>query len=296
MTRAILSLTTIPPRMSQLGPTLDSLLRQTAKIEAILLWIPQRYRRAGFADFALPDLPAGVELRRCEADFGPATKVLPTIRAYRGQDVRILYCDDDRIYHPDWAQRMIDESDRFPEDCICEAGERVAVTQARAFGNTWRYQLYTKLSLGLYGHLHRRRIRALDPGHGLVDIAKGYGGVLVRPDFLTEAAFDIPDILWTVDDVWLSGQMALNGVKIRKITRQVHSTKTEVADVDALLDLVVAEQGRDAANLACIRYFQDRYGIWTDRGGRPTAGTVPAGGIRSAGSPALSSASHLPDR
>ena len=37
MTRTILSLTTIPPRMSQLGPTLTSLLRQTAEIEAILL-------------------------------------------------------------------------------------------------------------------------------------------------------------------------------------------------------------------------------------------------------------------
>lgn len=269
MTRTILSLTTIPPRMSQLGPTLESLLRQTAPVEAILLWVPQRYRRDGFGEIRLPDLPQGIELRRCDTDYGPATKVLPAARAYRGQDVRILYCDDDRIYHPDWAQRMIDESDRFPEECICEAGERVAVTQARAFGNTWRYQLYTKLSLGLYGHLHRRRIRALDPGHGLVDIAKGYGGVLVRPQFLTDAAYDIPDILWTVDDVWLSGQLALNGVRIRKVTRQVNSTKTGVAEVAALLDLVTEEQGRDAANLACIRYFQQTYGIWSGPDGAP---------------------------
>jgi hypothetical protein len=53
------------------------------------------------------------------------------------------------------------------------------------------------------------------------------------------AAFDIPDLLWTVDDIWLSGQLAVNGVPIRKIT------------------------DHEQANRACIRHFQREYGIWS---------------------------------
>jgi hypothetical protein len=272
LTRTIISLTTIPPRMPHLWPILESLLKQTAQVDSIILWVPDRYRRAEFSNIIIPDLPRGVEVRRCELDYGPATKVLPAVRHFAGEDVRILYCDDDRIYNSDWAERMIAESDRFPDDCICEAGERVEATILRAFGNTWKYQVLTKSTLGMYGHFHRRKIRALDPGRGLVDIAKGYGGVLVRPYFIPASAFDIPTILWTVDDFWLSGQMALNGVKIRKVARREHSTKTEVAEVEALVDLLHGGVGRDAANLECVRYFRVQHGIW--------GGNAAARGIR----------------
>ena len=42
---------------------------------------------------------------------------------------------------------------------------------------------------------------------GFADILQGLGGVVVRPDFFDDEAFDIPDILWAVDDVWLSGML-----------------------------------------------------------------------------------------
>lgn len=262
MPRTIISLTTIPPRMGDLGPTLESLRNQTAQIDTIILWLPHRYRRAEFSQVALPDLPSGVEVRGCDHDFGPATKILPAVRAFQGEDVRILYCDDDRIYHPDWAERMLVESDRFPDDCICEAGEKVEAAVLRAFVGTWMHRLATKATFGLFARYHHRRIRSLDPGHGLVDIAKGYGGVLVRPRFLPASAFEIPDLLWTVDDFWLSGQMAINGVKIRKVALLENSTKTKTAEISALVDLVHEGHDRDAANLKCIRYFQTRHGIW----------------------------------
>lgn len=263
MTRTIISLTTIPPRMQALEATLGSLLNQSVAIDRVILWVPYRYRRTEFQEFAMPELPRGVELRRCEPDYGPATKILPAIRDFSAEDVRILYCDDDRIYHPDWAERMIAESERFPGDCICEAGEKIEATFLRATLGTWKHRALTKATWGLFDRLQRRRIRGIDPGHGLVDIAKGYGGVLVRPTFIPASAFEIPDLLWTVDDVWLSGQMALNGVKIRKVARSENSTKTTTADIAALVDMVHDGDGRDAANIKCIRYFQAQHGIWS---------------------------------
>ncbi len=233
-------------------------------MDAIILWIPERYRRLEFQDFEIPVVPRGVEIRRCAVDFGPATKVLPCVEAFRGQNVRILYCDDDRIYHPDWAMNLLRGSETYPGECIAEAGEVVELAVRRAFKASSDYRALRALSLGIFGYFFRRRNRELDPGRGRIDIAHGYGGVLVQPEFIAGAAFDIPDVLWTVDDVWLSGHLVASGITIRKIARDLSSDKTQVADVSALIDYIADDHGRIAANLACISYFQERYGIWGD--------------------------------
>lgn len=267
MPATIVSLTSIPPRMARIGPTLESLLRQDARIDAVILWIPRSYRRPEFGSFALPTLPSGIEVRRCDFDYGPATKILPACDAFRDRDVRILYCDDDRIYDPSWATRLLAASDAHPGTCIAEVGEVVALTLKKAFKATRLYRGLTLATLGIFGSLYRREMRQLEVDSGRVDICKGYGGVLVRPEFFTPAAFDIPDLLWTVDDIWLSGQLALNGIPIHKASPRELSHKTDLAEVDALVDYVYADHRREQANAACIRYFQERHGIWRSRSG-----------------------------
>lgn len=270
MPQSIISLTTIPPRMDRIQPTLESLLQQTASIDAVIIWIPRSYRRAEFGSFTLPEMPPGVEIRRCDVDYGPATKILPAIEAFRGTDARLLYCDDDRIYDPDWARRLIEASDVHPTACIAAVGEVVALTMKKAFKATPAYRALARATLGIFSSVYRRGMRALEADSGRVDICKGYGGVLVRPHFLGPSAFDIPDLLWTVDDIWLSGQLALAGVPIQKVANADDSRKTDLADVDALVDYVYADHHREQANLACIRYFQETHGIWRrDDGGRP---------------------------
>ncbi len=260
--RNVISLTTIPPRMEKLRPTLESLLRQDAPIDSVILWIPESYRRREFGNFQVPTMPDGIEVRRCPVDYGPATKILPAVEALKGQNVRILYCDDDRIYHSGWAANLIRESDLHPGECIAEAGEAVQLAVRRAFKASPAYLARKLVTFGLYGYFFRRKNRLLDPGYGLVDICHGYGGALVRPEFFSPAAFDIPDLLWTVDDIWLSGQLAVNCIPIRKITRRPNSDKTDLANVSALIDYVAEDHGRHRANLACIRYFQQRHRIW----------------------------------
>lgn len=262
MPRSVISLTTIPPRMDRIGPTLESLVRQTARVDAILLWIPRSYRRKEFGAFTVPVTPPGVEVRRCDVDYGPATKILPAVEAFRGSDTRILYCDDDRIYAPDWAQRLVEASDAHPTACITAVGEVVALTMKKAFKATPAYRSLARATLGIFSAAYRRGMRALEADSGRVDICKGYGGVLVRPQFYGPGALDIPDLLWTVDDIWLSGQLALAGVPIQKVAGADDSQKTDLADVDPLVDYVYAEHRREQANLACIRYFQATHGIW----------------------------------
>jgi hypothetical protein len=262
MSKTVISLTTIPPRVGLIRPTLESLIQQDAAIDKITLWIPRAYRRAEFGEFDIPAMPDGVEIKRCDVDYGPATKVLPAVAEYLNQDVRILYCDDDRIYDRDWASHLLAYSDRHPGACITHAGE-VIESIAKKFAATglW-YKFLTYATFGIRSHYHRKRIRELDPGIGLVDICKGYGGVLVRPDFFSAAAFDIPDLLWTVDDIWLSGHLAVKGIEVWKVSRAEKARKTDAAVINSLIDYIYREHAREQANMACIQYFQEKYGIW----------------------------------
>lgn len=266
--KTVISLTTIPPRMDKIGPTLQSLLEQSAKIDEIILWIPLSYRRAEFQEFTLPVVPQGITIRRADHDYGPATKILPALKLFAGEDVRIIYCDDDRVYNHDWAQRMLDCSDRHPGECIAEAGEVVESLYRKYKATFPRYHFLKYATLGITSHFHRKKIRELNPGLGLADVCKGYGGVLVRPEFFTPVVFDIPDIMWTVDDIWLSGNLRINGIPIRQITRRENSAKSEAAFIDPLVSYIYLDHGRERANMMCVRYFQEKHGIWLGEGGR----------------------------
>lgn len=271
MSKNIISLTTIPPRIHLVRPTLESLLQQNASIDKVILWIPRAYRRSEFGGFEIPAMPDGVEVRRCDIDYGPATKLLPAVAAYRNQDVNILYCDDDRIYDPDWASHLLSHNAQHPGACIAHAGEVVESIAEKYAATGWLYKFLTYATFGIRSHYHRKRVRELDPGIGVVDICKGYGGVLVRPEFFDDAAFEIPDLLWTVDDIWLSGHLAVKGIEVWKVSRAEKAKKTDAAVVNSLIDYIYREHAREAANMACIRYFQERYGVWRDKDLGPAA-------------------------
>ena len=143
----------------------------------------------------------------------------------------------------------------------------------KAFKSSPTYRMLARGTLGIFSTIYRSGMRALEVDVGRVDICKGYGGVLVRPHFFDRAAFDIPDLLWTVDDIWLSGRLALAGVPIWKVANADDAVKTDLADVDALVDYVYADHRREQANVACIRYFQETYGIWRRSNGAPLPGS-----------------------
>lgn len=270
MSRLVISLTTIPPRFPVVHENLQSLLKQTADVAAIELYIPRKYRRFDYSEDQLPKLPDGVELRLVDEDFGPATKVLPACRAYAGQDVQILFCDDDIIYEPEWAQRFVDAAKDKPDCCIIEQGNLLNGTGYSDYD--WQSPRLPKPGQRVKGFSYRAR-RALSLGRwkpskvvtpGYVDILEGWGGVMVRPEFFSDRAYDIPDILWTVDDVWLSGNLELDGIGIWQHAYAKFPPKPNSDEVKeaALRLLVYKGHDRVQTNLACIDYFRDTYGIW----------------------------------
>jgi hypothetical protein len=240
---------------------LRSLLGQTHPAQEIRLYIPVRYRRFPEWDGELPDVPEGVTIVRTAADLGPATKVLPAVKEFKGQSIELLLCDDDRIYDPGWARRFALAREEHPDCLITEDGanvpdheERLA-PQAIRRRKDWNYRLVRAASLGLY-----KPPRWC--GSGYLDLFKGYSGALLRPDFVPDFAFDIPELLWTVDDVWLSGCLVTNGVAIWLNADCPISKERHVARRDALLAFSHLGNDRRQANRNCWNWFKDNKAIW----------------------------------
>lgn len=274
----IISLSSIPPRFDYLGPTLHSLVQQRAPTDHILLYIPRTYRRFPDWDGRLPKVPLGVEIRRTDDDLGPATKVLAAARDFRGQNAEILFCDDDRRYPPNWAAGFLRTRRQQLDCCIANLGFQVnEITDsstARPFHpqvrRSWRI---TDLDFQLR-YLWRqfragRRWREVDAPwrrvykkSGYIDIFEGCGGAMVRPDFFDDAAYDIPPVLWAVDDLWLSGTLARRGIPIWLRGNQFPPPETSAKEQEPLVKSVVDGADRASANAAAIAYFQQNHKVW----------------------------------
>jgi hypothetical protein len=264
----VVSLSSIPPRFDMLEPTLTSLLSQDQPADSVILWIPRSYRRFSEWDGRLPVVPPGVTIRRCELDFGPATKVLPSLHLCAGQNVAIAFCDDDRLYRQNWLSSMMLAMEEHPGCCIVAHGSDLPSDIGRPLRTAERALRahHTKSGL-LQDFADFRRYVNRNPlrrASGYADLLHGYAGVLVRPEFFTPAVHEIPPVLWAVDDVWLSGNLEEQGVPIWVDDRiPMPQQRPDVMGTAALLDAQIENHDRSAADRACISYFRDNYGIWT---------------------------------
>lgn len=277
-TPTVITLSTIPSRFKLLAPTLESLLTQALPVQEIVLHIPQRYRRFPHWDGQLPQVPAGVTIRRCEQDWGPATKILPATRDYAGQNVDLLFCDDDKVYDRHWHARFKRARAEHPHACIVEAGENLPDIDeaARPADRLPRAKRWTKkpLSYRLKRLFSLFMIKSpMYANSGYVDIIAGHAGVMVKPSWFDELAWDIPDIIWTVDDPWLSGHLERRGIPIWLMAEVRRMQASDAGSVDALHDLVELDHDRLRADIAAIQHMRNHFGIWKPQGNV----TPPAG-------------------
>jgi len=274
----IISLSTIPPRFNDLYGALQRLQNQTVQADRIIVYIPRSYRRFPDYDGSLPRVPDGVEIRQPDIDYGPASKILHAAQDFQGQDCDILFCDDDVVYPKTWIAAFVKARKHRPHGCIAVVGLEAfklgpATMQRKHLPralNRWRitdveFQL-RHLWYDLRAKFHRRPalhpVRRIIMRSGYQDIFEGVGGVLVRPEYFDEAAYDIPPVMWTVDDVWLSGMMAKNDIPIWIIGNRYTQAPSSTARVSALAQSVIEGADRHTANKICFDYMRETYGIW----------------------------------
>lgn len=189
--------------------------------DRVMLWVPERYARFP-GPVALPPLPEAVTVTRLAGDPGPAAKLLPAARALRGSGARIVCCDDDWIYGPGWLAALR------------------AVSADVVAGSVFGVE----------------RLKRQGPGV----IAQGFAGVRIAADAVPEAAFDVPEAAWAVDDIWLSGVWAAHGLEVAEAPA-ARGCMTPLPG-DGLQDAVVAGRSRAQANSAACDAVAERFGIW----------------------------------
>ena len=137
-----ISFTTIPSRMNNIKPLLDSLINQTIHIDAIIFNIPYYSKRFN-TEYIIPNYLYNyhprLRINRCE-DYGPGTKLLGPLetRKYNNNDV-IIILDDDRLIDSNLCHHLYQEYTQHSDSIISN------------FGNT--QQLHVKIPMGAAGIL-----------------------------------------------------------------------------------------------------------------------------------------------
>jgi hypothetical protein len=201
--RVVITLSTIPDRVKLLGPTLASLLDQTVRVDEICINIPEISRKG--LKYRIPkwlsDLKS-ITIQRVDADEGPGTKLLPTLRRERhNPTTRIIVVDDDNIYNSKTIE-VLTNTHRHHQN----KGESVAVSN---YG----------VSLTKRGKLPTmsERVTSIFARERETDLLQGFSGFLVTPDMFPHEAFEIkncPPEAISVDDIWFSGWLHVNGIRI----------------------------------------------------------------------------------
>ena len=262
--RRIVTLTSTPARFATLGPVLAALAQQRLTPDRIELWLPPSYRRYPGWTGDVPHLPAGMHLMRCPVDYGPATKILPALAHYAGQDVDLILCDDDHLYHPDWLAGIADAAARHPAQAIAGAGFDWPGAcenrpQPRCLMTTTAQRKAARNA-----PLPLRFGRAPIVGQsGYCDVFHGFSGALLRPDMFLGPLTAAPDVLWAVDDPWISGHLERSGTRIWVDDSIPPPLMIAAADaIEPLHGAVLYGHDRAAANHAALLHFQTHHDIW----------------------------------
>jgi hypothetical protein len=214
--RLVVSLTTVPERMTLLGPVLRSLVEQTVAADRIILWRPTTSRRSGHTYPDPGPLPPGIEVLPC-IDEGPATKLLPALLAE--PDAAIVVVDDDVIYPVDFIAQLLAAHRRDPTAAI-----------------GWRgWSIVEGRHPKRFPHIFATALAKPRP----VDILLGTWGYLVPPGTFDQSVHDFegyPPESRFVDDVWFSGHMAKRGVRRLVIPARGLPIETRASGLAALTD------------------------------------------------------------
>lgn len=277
--KVVISLSSIPPRFKDLGKALKCLLDQNYQADEIQVFVPRSYRRFPEHAFTIPEVPPGVALKIVDEDLGPATKVLYCAKEHWGTRTRIIYCDDDRLPERNWLKSFILVSEKLPDKAIVSTGwqlkrygintsdERLPRAIKLRVIENYEYlggRINQKLKEFIFRKPYKKPSRINCKESGYIDIAAGYGGVSIKPEFFDKNAFEIPPVVWTVDDVWLSGLLELKGIGIWQDNSIRVPINISDIGIAGLGGSVIEGHNRHAANKLAIKYFQDNYSIWHD--------------------------------
>jgi len=196
----VVSFSTIPSRISEIVPTLKSLLSQKMAPKKIHLYVPQTSMREKVGYLIPKEIQnlKCLEVIRVDKDWGPSTKFIPAVESLDA-DQKILVLDDDNMYPGSMLAAFDSASDQKPDSIVAASGWRVPVDLVDRSTTLW-----ANITKQAPVPVPTTRVGDYYP----IDIVQGYSGFLIRPRFFNlKELTDYPEeprAVRFVDDVWVS--------------------------------------------------------------------------------------------
>jgi hypothetical protein len=201
----VISLTSIPARLSKLHNCIRSLLAQRQRAERVLLYLTRE--ECGDVDIPiklqrLQD--AGLEIRYVDTNVRSLNKIYHALADF--PDKTIVTCDDDKLYPPGWLKGLVGASMRHQGCIVCNRSREIAIG---ADGQIAPYRQWPSTE-------HANPSLAVLP--------MGVGGVLYPPDSLHPEVRDAASYLalsGTSDDLWLKVMSLRQGTACLQVAPKV---------------------------------------------------------------------------
>lgn len=243
--RIVVSLTTIPERIHKITYTIKSILKQTRRVDEVALNLPLKTLKG--KEYTIPDilyrLPR-LKIYRIDKDFGPSTKLLPTLQR-EGENTRIIVVDDDVVYNPILVEKLVEVSDKFPNHAVTTFPKKLRYrgeNQPPVVGRFWTSWV--------------KPLRSMKENPS--DIVMGVYGFLVKPRFFDEDVFNYEgkpeEVVW-VDDIHISAQLDLNGTKIISPKFNTHLFPLPIIDQQRTLGLYNTKNHSGSNDNKAIEYY-----------------------------------------
>lgn len=230
--RVVITLTTSPKRIAKMESTLQSLLHQTSPPDLIQINIPYLFKRTNQTYPSLESLTflddPLIRVYRSE-DYGPATKLLPTLLTERHPDTIIIVVDDDTSYPQDMIARMVDGMFQDPNYIqVGHCGDPLLANSEADFERDYGYP---------YGRPSAKRKELC-----CCQMLEGFGGVAYKRNFFNNRTFAFDKYIklaltdsrcFRSDDLVISNYLTLVGYKGLYLNMKVWQQKHGF-DEDAL--------------------------------------------------------------
>lgn len=197
--RVVVSLTSYPPRFQTLHLTLKTILLQSVRPAAVVLWIAKEDVEQ-LPENVLALKKWGLQIGQCK-NLRSYKKLIPALSTYR--DRVIVTADDDVVYWRKWLADLLGEYSGDSPEVLCHR-MHVVKTNARGLPDTYRSWEWCSDSL------QRSRL----------NFATGVGGVLYPPNVFHGEAVDEEKMIRFCpqgDDIWFYWMTNASGVHVRKV-------------------------------------------------------------------------------
>ena len=197
----IVSLTSFPKRIKEIHLCIKTLLNQTYKPDAVILWLAVEQfpnKEADLPKKLVKLCKNGLTIRWCN-DLRSYKKLIPALKEY--PEAIIITTDDDVYYKKDWLEGLMRAHEESPQDVCCYRAAKIRFENGEfmrdpvASGSCYEYTTYLHQQTGVGGVLY--------PPHCLLD------------EVLKEDIF--MNISKTNDDLWFWLMGVLNNTKVRMV-------------------------------------------------------------------------------